>query len=549
MAPNPFTDQPLLFSIITPCYGKDWKFLEPCIKATIDSDYQNFEIIVVFDGPNKRGAVVMERLIHENPDHNIRYFVIPHGGAPVARNYGATKAKGDIYSFLDADSCLYPETLRHWANAFEEHPEINRVWGIKDIQIPQGVFGLGGNVPVDPTGRPLYWSFRTSNFCDAAQPMRASIFPGFDPILKSLQDWDLNLTMLEKDNYEGRDWLYIPKSFYLTNDVRPGGISSDSHKNWLERTAFIRAKHNIPLSDICVVSHGAPHHGVMVSKMLGADYNPMPSFKPNNYKLIYLLGFYTAAPTATGKHMEVFAENGHVKYLENDLLEVLQYSKARKVIHWIGTDILNLYWNCSFEKLKAIRQWIKDEKVINLVEFEPTKKELTEIGIEASIVPIPPQRLYSPLPCPSDFSVGIYENEHSKMYKEALMERVTQSMPDVKFYFFGDQSKKGQTTENTEHLGFIDMATWLPKLSCCLRVTVHDGLPLGAVEFLMAGRNVVTNVNIKGAIKIKADRKSIIEGIRHAQDNPLNVRVGQYWRRTLNQEKYKKRIWNLIGKN
>ena len=173
--------------------------------------------------------------------------------------------------------------------------------------------------------------------------------------------------------------------------------------------------------------------------------------------------------------MEVFAEPGHVAHDKDGFSTINKYFKGTKLIHWIGTDVLNMHVSNSYQKNKAIKEWMDKERVINWSEFKPTHDELIEVGIKSDIVPLPPKKLYNPLPLPEHFTVGIYENEVSKMYKEALMEEVARALPDVHFVFFGDESKKGQQTENTEHLGFIDMEKIMPKMSCNLRITIHDG--------------------------------------------------------------------------
>jgi hypothetical protein len=250
----------------------------------------------------------------------------------------------------------------------------------------------------------------------------------------------------------------------------------------------------------------------------------MPSFKPHNYKMVYLLGFY---PEKAQFHMDVFQRN-----------------KGKNVIHWIGTDILQMHWNCSFQKLKSLRKFFKDNKVIHLCEADFTQKELAELGIKAKVVPIPPKKLYEYMPLPDEFSVGIYAPS-SDLYNEELMMEVVRSLPDVKFYFFGNKDRKDKG-ENWEHLGYIDMDEWLPKMSCNLRVTVHDGLPITPLQFLTAGRNVVTNTPLKGAIKCTKSREDIVKALRTAQNSPTSRSVSKYWLKELDHTKYTKRIRGLM---
>jgi len=528
---NPFQKEQKLFSIISPCYKDDWKHLTKVANSLNEQEYRTFEWIVVFDGKNKRGDKEMKKL-RSKYAWRIDYYTIEHAGAPAARNFGQTKAKGDFYVFLDSDKYLYSETLRMWSNAFE-NPKINRVWGLYDIITPDGPQGGFGTALTFPNGKVWYPSFKYSNYCDSTFPIRATAYIPWDESIKSLQDWDWAIRQLKRTDFRGDDFEYIPHSFFAGENVHEGGISQDSHRNWIERTNTVRNKNGIPKSDICVVSLGAAHHGYHIAEKLGADYLPMPSYKPHTYKLIYLIGFYTKEdpnnPITTRAHMMVF----------ND-------TQAKKVIHWIGTDVIHLRWNCSFEKIKAIKNWIKKEKIVNLSEIDFIQKELKEVGVKTKVVPIPPKELNDPMPLPKKFTVAIYDNSQNPMYNTVLMEAVVKAMPDIQFYFFGDEPSKGKKGKNFEYLGYVNMKDWMPKFSCNLRVSVHDGLPLLPIEFLTAGRQVVTNVNLKGVIKVEDNMKSIIEGIRKAQKSGLNPKWGRYWKRELNFNKYIKRIRKLI---
>jgi len=245
-----------------------------------------------------------------------------------------------------------------------------------------------------------------------------------------------------------------------------------------------------------------------------------------------MLGFFTQEnpqhPYVTKTHMDVF-ENA---------------PKATKIIHWIGSDILQMRWNCSFEKLKALRKWFKANNIIHLAEADFTQKELAEIGIKAKIVPLPPSTLYKPMPLPEEFSVAIYDpgKEFDSMYSHDFMMDIVRAMPDIKFYFYGDNARKGIKEANYEFLGRIDYSEWIPKFSCNLRVTLHDGLPLTSVQFMTAGRNAICNVPLKGALVVKKDRKQVIEAIRKAQREPLNKKWSRYWNKIMDYKLFAKKL-------
>lgn len=521
---NPFSKEEKVFSICTPVYGEAWRTFEKFFQCLDQQDYKAFEVIVCFDGPNKAGQKELKRMIKLYPNMKIRSTEIEHAGAPSARNAAADLAVGDFISSLDPDVYLYSETLRIWANAFDEKPDKDVIWGLYDVDVNGQAQQIGGQVPVKPDGQPDYWAFRFSNYCSGAFPIRRDAFLGWTPGIRSLQDWDQWVRMLKLDNFEGKKFHYIKRSFFLTDMPYKGGISDDSAKNWLERVRTIKKLNGIPLSDICVTSLGAPLHGLHVAKKLGADYLPMPSYKPHEYKSIYLLGFYCRKHEERMAHFEVFNNDGQ---------------KSKKVVHWIGSDVMQLDRNVSSFTLRELKKIWKEKEFIMLTEAQHTHDEMLMDGVETKIVPIPPQKLYDAMPLPSEFTVAIYDNgTGAGVYNMDLMDQIARSMPDVKFYFFGNESRKGDKYNNVEHLGWIDLDEWMPKFSCNLRVTQHDGLPLTPVQFMTAGRDVVTNVKLKHALITDGSRKDIVKLLRSAQANPCPSFVGDYWRKEMDFDKY-----------
>lgn len=537
---NPFDPVQKKFSVIAPVYKDRWDTFPKFFNALNEQDYKNFEVIVVFDGENKKGERKLKDELVKYPKLNVKSLTIEHGGAPKARNAGAKIATGDYYTFLDPDVYPLSETFRQWANAFEEHPDKDVIWGLYAFLQGDKAYTIPDSVPKNPDGQPDYWAFRFTNYCSGMFPMRKEAFIGWDETVKSLQDWDMWQRMLLKDNFKGEKFFYISKSFCITEVVRPDGVSNDSHNNWKERTSYVRNKNGIPKSPICVTSIGAPWHGLHVARKLGADYLPMPSFKEHDYEAIYLLGFYPGAGGPTKTHLQVFAEPGHVRSDEKGLPDVQKYFKGRKIIHWIGTDVLKMRTEVPFVTLKYLKDLWKENDITLLTEAQHTHDEMQEIGFDTRIVPIPPDTLFDTLPLPEAFAVAIYENPTQDMYYNDLMEQVARSMPDVKFYFFGDDTKKGRKNKNIEHFGWIDLKEWMPKFSCNLRVTVHDGLPLTPMQFITAGRHVISNTEVKFFTPTKPDRKDIIEKIRFIQSSkPVSQLEQNYWRDKLNFTTYK----------
>ena len=527
--PNPFNEKLAKFSVITPVYGKNYQYFPQFFQSLNEQDYKNFEVIVCFDGSNPYGVRALNKMIKKYPELDITYQVNKWGGAPVARNHGAEKAKGDYLTFLDPDIYPYSDSFRFWANSFEENPNIDVVWGLYEVFENGQKIPIGGGIPCNNKDEPIYWSLRSSNYISGAFPIRREAFVKWREGLASLQDWDMWIRMLKKDNFEGKRFKFYRRNFFLTEPPRKGGLSDDSHKHWIERIKEVKSFNGIPLSKVCVSSIGAPLHGVNVAKLLDYDYLPMPSYKPHEYEAIYLLGFYCNHPDATKAHLQVFDSP----------------AKTKRIIHWIGTDIWQLGHAISVTTWRELKALWKKKHYIHLTEVDYTQKEMEELGVKSTIVPLPPSKLYKPMPLLDKFTVGIYENPTQEVYEEELMEHIARSLPDIDFKLFGDEQKKGKFA-NVEHLGWIDYDEWMPKLSMNLRITKHDGLPLTPIQFLTAGRNVVCNVALKGAIQVKNDRKEIVAAIRKAQKEPLDPKWSKYWNDELSTDKFKKRIEEVI---
>jgi glycosyltransferase involved in cell wall biosynthesis len=105
-------------SVIIPNHNGE-KTIGLCLKAAYNSDFDNFEIVVV-DDCSADGSIA---IIAQYPCRLIR--LSEHGGASKARNTGAQNSRGDILFFIDADCLLQPDTLAKAASAsMKSGPEV-----------------------------------------------------------------------------------------------------------------------------------------------------------------------------------------------------------------------------------------------------------------------------------------------------------------------------------------------------------------------------------------------------------------------------------------
>jgi len=112
-------------SIIVPAYNEEF-VIEATIRSLLNSDYDNFEIIVVDDGSLDRTSEVMRERFGDEP--LVKLFTEPNAGKAAALNLGLRHAKGDVIVALDADTQFPAETIRALARRFSD-PEIGAVAG------------------------------------------------------------------------------------------------------------------------------------------------------------------------------------------------------------------------------------------------------------------------------------------------------------------------------------------------------------------------------------------------------------------------------------
>lgn len=97
-----------LVSVIVPVYNGE-KYLEKCIESIEAQTYRNLEIIIINDGSTDATGQICERLIRNYA--NVIVITLDDEGVSAARNKGMERAKGEFFTFVDADDRLRPETI------------------------------------------------------------------------------------------------------------------------------------------------------------------------------------------------------------------------------------------------------------------------------------------------------------------------------------------------------------------------------------------------------------------------------------------------------
>lgn len=193
-------------SIIIPTY-QHASTLVRCLNSVLAQTRMPDEIIVVNDGSTDATKSVLRayqdrvQIIHQT-----------NQGAPAARNNGFRHSIGTLVLFCDADLVMRPEMLNELEQALLRHPDAAYAysgfqWGWKSFT----------SYPFDVQ------RLKQMNYIHTSALIRREAFPGFDESLKRFQDWDLWLTMLERE----QKGIHVDKQLYqIVQEHRLVGMSS-----------------------------------------------------------------------------------------------------------------------------------------------------------------------------------------------------------------------------------------------------------------------------------------------------------------------------------
>jgi glycosyltransferase involved in cell wall biosynthesis len=112
------------FSIVTISFNQA-EFLERAIRSVIDQDYDDVEYIVVDPGSTDGSRDIIEKY-RDRIDHVV---FEPDDGPVDGLIKGFSKAKGEVFAYLNSDDAYLPGTLKKVANVFQSYPNMDVVCG------------------------------------------------------------------------------------------------------------------------------------------------------------------------------------------------------------------------------------------------------------------------------------------------------------------------------------------------------------------------------------------------------------------------------------
>jgi glycosyltransferase involved in cell wall biosynthesis len=215
---------------------------------------------------------------------------------------------------------------------------------------------------------------------------------------------------------------------------------------------------------------------------------------------------------------------------------------------WIGSDVHRLQLEKNqMTRLDKNRQFI----TASITDSPALVDELAAMGIAAEWVPTISKKMqYQPLPIPNPPSVLVYLTpQRHPFYGSAIISRVVEMLPDVKFTVVGGYDLGGNVPANVTIAGYVhDMDEIYANSYILLRPTLHDGLSQMVLEALGRGRQVIWSMPFLHC-HTASNPEQIAEIIKDLLSYPrINVDGARYVADNFTPEEMVNRLGKVAGK-
>lgn len=141
-------------SVIVPVYNVE-TLLERCLTSLVNQTINDFEIIVINDGPTDGSAEIVHRFASEYPDL-FKVIDQKNSGLSASRNRGVEKSTGKYIYFIDSDDYIKNDTLEIMVDLAEKHNLDYVVDGFEQVDEQGNYLGLYkiDSVPVNKVINP-----------------------------------------------------------------------------------------------------------------------------------------------------------------------------------------------------------------------------------------------------------------------------------------------------------------------------------------------------------------------------------------------------------
>lgn len=231
-----------LISVIIPNFNRD-QLIEKAIDSILNQTYQNFEIIVVDDNSEDKSKEVISKYMEL--DSRVKgYFLKENRGANYCRNKGVKISRGKFLAFLDSDDQFVKEKLEIQMKTYEENFKENNL----------GIIFSAHEINQEKTpATDILVQLRDVMFRNDLGGFSTIFLPkkifnevgGLDETMKSCQDWDLYVKIL--NNYNGYFISIKLIEYYIQNDSISNNLGKviQGHHIIMNKIKDINLKENL----------------------------------------------------------------------------------------------------------------------------------------------------------------------------------------------------------------------------------------------------------------------------------------------------------------
>lgn len=230
------------------------------------------------------------------------------------------------------------------------------------------------------------------------------------------------------------------------------------------------------------------------------DFYGRHSFHSKTIELKYGLK-ELSGPDAVSKSVRYMVGSGH----EHDFLVKLFAGAEKKILHWIGTDVMYAVE----ESKKNGRHPVYDD-VIHFCDWYNLREELASIGINAEVVIHEPWNMPDSV-MPLGDEVMVYVSElRADFFRFDLMKQCEaeyRKLTGKDFVWIGTANNDADAMRN------IDVKSQMARCRTLIRAPIHDGCSHTVLEMLLAGRTVLNAMPMPYCEHIEPTVESIMSKI------------------------------------
>ena len=128
----------LQLSVVMPNYNHA-RFLEQAVKEILSQSFSPYEVIIIDDGSTDDSIKVIEQVVRENPNANIKFLRnAQNQGVVYSGNRGFKEASGQYVYFAAADDTVFPGFFEDSMRLLAKYPHAGLCSSIVKTIYPDG---------------------------------------------------------------------------------------------------------------------------------------------------------------------------------------------------------------------------------------------------------------------------------------------------------------------------------------------------------------------------------------------------------------------------